>query len=112
VPADLKEKLFVPYGSIKDPVDTLEAAIRKALDRDGRIVHDGIQALLEKRQKRFLSRTLLEGLRFSLKSNEIASLMKEYKTVEDLLAAEPAEVFRKTGLQEYMISAIQGELRG
>jgi hypothetical protein len=38
--------------------------------------------------------------------------MKQYKTVEDLLAAEPAEVVRKTGLQEYVIPAIQGELRG
>jgi hypothetical protein len=103
----------VPYGSIKDPVDTLEAAIRKAFERDGRIVHDGIKDLLEKRQKRFLSRTLLEGLRRTrLESNEIANLMKEYKTVEDLLAAEPAEVVRKTGLQEYVIPAIQGELRG
>ena len=113
VPADLKQQLFVPYGSIKDPVETLEAAIRKAFERDGRIVHDGINALLAQRQKRFLSRTLLEGLRRTrLESNEIASLMKEYKTVEDLLAAEPAEVFRKTGLQEYVIPAIQGELRG
>lgn len=113
VPADLKEKLFVPYGSITDPVDTLETAIRKAFERDGRIVHDGIKTLLAQRQKRFLSRTLLEGLRRTrLESNEITSLMKEYKTVEDLLAAEAAEVFRKTGLQEYVIPAIQGELRG
>ncbi|MEH2306657.1 heat shock protein Hsp90 family protein [Nostoc sp.] len=113
VPADLKEKLFVPYSSIADPVETLEMAIRNAFERDGRIVHDGINALLGQRQKRFLSRTLLEGLRRTrLESNEIASLMKQYKTVEDLLAAEPAEVVRKTGLQEYVIPAIQGELKG
>ena len=112
VPADLKEKLFVPYGSIADPVETLEATIRKAFERDGKIIHDGINTLLAQRKKRFLSRTLLEGLRLNLKSNEIASLMKEYKTVEDLLAAEAAEVVRKTGLQEYVIQAIQGELRG
>jgi hypothetical protein len=47
-----------------------------------------------------------------LESNEIASLMKEYKTVEDLLAAEPAEGVRKTGLPEFVIPAIQGDLGG
>ncbi|MBD2681739.1 MULTISPECIES: ATP-binding protein [Nostoc] len=112
VPAALKEKLFVRYGSIKEPVETLEMAIRIAFERDGRIVHDGINALLAQRQKRFLSRMLLEALRFNLNSNEIASLMKDYKTVEDLLAAEPAEVAQKMGLQKYVIEAIQGELNG
>lgn len=103
----------MPYSSIADPVETLEMAIRNAFERDGRIVHDGINALLGQRQKRFLSRTLLEGLRRTrLESNEIASLMKQYKTVEDLLVAEPSEVVRKTGLQEYVIPAIQGELKG
>jgi Molecular chaperone, HSP90 family len=113
VPPDLKEKLFVPYGSIKDPVERLEAKIRSAFEQDGRIIHAGINALLTKRKKRFLSRTLLEGLRRTrLEANEMDSLMRHYKTVEDLLVADTAEIIRATGLPEFVLPALQGELRG
>lgn len=113
VPADLREKLFVPYGSIQEPVERLESAIREAFERDGRIVHEGINQLLARRQKRFLSRTLLEGLRRTrLETNEIARVMGQYQTVEDLLESDTAEIGRKTGLEEFVIQAIQAELRG
>jgi molecular chaperone HtpG len=111
VPADLKEKLYIPYGSLTDSVETLEAAIRSAFERDGRPTHDGILALVAQRQKRFLSRTLLEGLPHTrLGPQNIGGLMKHYTTVEDLLAAAPSEVARAAGLKEHVITAVLGEL--
>lgn len=65
VPADFKEKLFITYGSLKDPVDKIEADIRRAFERDGRIIHEGILEMLRKRKKSFLSRILLENLRIN-----------------------------------------------
>jgi hypothetical protein len=111
VPADLKEKLYVPYGSLTDSVEQLEAHIRSAFERDGRPTHDGIQGLMAQRQKRFLSRILLEGLRTRLNGKEIEGLMKHYQTVEELLAASPTAVARVAGLQEFLIQGIQGELK-
>lgn len=111
VPADLKEKLYVPYGSLEDPAEKLEEDIRGAFERDGRPIHDGIQSLLARRKKRFLSRTLLDGLRARLEQREIESLMKQFASVEDLLAVPPNEVARTAGLQEYIVLAIQGELK-
>jgi molecular chaperone HtpG len=112
VPADLKEKLYVPYGSLTDPVEKLEADIRSAFERDGRPTHDGILALVAQRKKRFLSHTLLAGLRHTrLGPKNIEGLMKHYATVEDLLAAALPQVARAAGLQEYVITAIQGELK-
>ena len=111
VPADLKEKLYVPYGSLSDPVEKLEEDVRGSFERDGRPIHEGIQALIAQRKKRFLSRTLLDSLRARLESKEIEGLMKHFATIEDLLAATSSDVARVADLQEYIILAIQGELK-
>jgi hypothetical protein len=111
VPADLKEKLYVPYGSLSDPIEKLEEDIRSAFERDGRLIHEGIQALLTQRRKRFLSRTLLEGLRARLELKEIEGLMKQFRTIEDLLATPSSNIAHSSGLQEYIVLAIQGELK-
>ncbi len=109
--ASFSSQIHTIYSSLNQSVEQLTSEIRLAFQRDGRIVHEGINALISHRQKRFLSRTLLENLpRTSLDSQEISSLLKHYTSVEDLLAAEPIAVARTTKLKEYVILALQGEI--
>lgn len=110
IPADLKDTLFIPYGSKSDPVDRIEEVIRSAFERDGRIVHNGIQGLISQRKKRFLSRSLLENLTTRLKISHIQNLMKAYSTIEDLTKAKPSEIMAITGLQEWFVESILKEL--
>lgn len=99
------------YSSLNQSVEQLTSEIRQAFQRDGRIVHEGINTLISHRQKRFLSRTLLESLpRTRLDSQEISSLLKHYTSVEDLLAAEPIAVARTTRLEEYVVLALRGAI--
>jgi len=107
--ASFSNQIHITYSELNQSVEQLTSEIRHAFERDGRIVHEGINALLSHRQKRYLSCTLLKNLpRTRLNSDEISSLLKHYTTVEDLLAAEPTAVSRATGLQEYVISALRG----
>jgi molecular chaperone HtpG len=112
VPADFKEKLFVRYGTLDDALDKLESDIRSAFEKDGRIAHDSIRALLAQRRKRFLSRVMLEDLGVRLKDEQITSLLKQYHTVEDVIEAVPAEIARVSTIPAHLVTAIQGELRG
>lgn len=109
--AGFSSYLPITYGSLNDSFQKLVTDIGKNFYRDGRIIHSGVYTLLYQRTKRFLSRTLLENLRrTSLKSGEIISLLKHYTTIEDLLATDPMQVTRTTGLPEYMIMALRGAL--
>ena len=109
--ASFSSQIHTIYSSLNLSVEQLTSEIRQAFQRDGRIVHEGINTLISHRQKRFFSRTLLENLpRTRLDSQEISSLLKHYTSVEDLLAAEPIEVARNTGLEEYVILALRGAI--
>ena len=109
--ASFSSQIHTIYSSLNQSVEELTSEIGQAFQRDGRIVHEGINTLLSHRQKRFLSRTLLENLpRTRLHSQEISSLLKHYTSVEDLLAAEPIAVSRATRLQEYVILALRGAI--
>lgn len=109
--ASFSNQIHITYSELNQSVEQLASEIRQAFERDGRIVHEGINALMYHRQKRYLSRTLLENLpRTRLDSQEISNLLKHYTTVEDLLAVEATEVFRATGLQEYVILALRGAI--
>ena len=109
--ASFSNQIHITYSSLNQSVEQLAWEIRQAFERDGRILHEGINALISHRQKRFLSRTLLENLpRTRLDSDEISNLLKHYTTVEDLLAAEPTAVSRATRLQEYVILALRGAI--
>jgi HSP90 family molecular chaperone len=110
--ADFNENLFITYGSLNDPAEKLESAIRSAFERDGRIIHEGITRLIDERKKRFLSRTLLANLMIRLNDKEIAVIMKEYTTVEDFLAVDPKELGRRLSLKDYVVQALLGELTG
>lgn len=111
VPADFRETLFVLYGTLNDPPAVLEADIRAAFERDGRIIHAGIKHLLAQRTKHFLSRTLVEDLSIRLKPEQMNSLMNQYHTIEDLLAAAETDIARACGLAAWQIQAIRGELQ-
>jgi len=112
MPADLKEKLRIQYGSLKEPIEIIESQIRSELERDGRPTHDGILALMNQRKKKFLSRTMIDGLKYAkLQQNEVEKLLKNYITLEDLVDAPPNEVASITGLKEFIIPPIQGELK-
>ena len=109
--ASFSNQIHITYSSLNQSVEQLAWEIRQAFERDGRILHEGINALISHRQKRFLSRILLENLpRTRLDSQEISSLLKHYTSVEDLLAAEPIAVARTTGLEEYVILALRGAI--
>jgi hypothetical protein len=109
--ASFSSQIQITYSSLDRSVEQLASEIHQAFERDGRIVHEGINALISHRQKRYLSRTLLENLpRTRLDADEISNLLKHYTTVEDLLAAEPTAVSRATRLQEYVIVALQGAI--
>src|SRR4028119_1645596 len=109
--ASFSSQIHTIYSSLNQSVEQLTSEIRQAFQRDGRIVHEGINTLISHRQKRFLSRTLLENLpRTRLDSQEISSLLKHYTSVEDLLAAEPIAVARTTKLEEYVILALRGAI--
>lgn len=111
VPADLQEKLYIYYDALDTSVENLEAKIREAFERDGRPIHDDLRTLVNQRKKRFLSRMLLSGLRTQLRPKELEGMLKNYATVEDLLAAAPTDIIKATGLDEYLVVAIQGELK-
>lgn len=109
VTASFSNQIHITYSSLNQSVEQLASEIRHAFERDGRIVHEGINALISHRQKRFLSRTLLESFhRTRLDYQEISRLLKNYTTVEDLLFAEPAVVSRAIGFPEYVALALQG----
>jgi len=109
--ASFSSQIHTIYSSLNQSVEQLTSEIRQAFQRDGRIVHEAINTLISHRQKRFLSRTLLENLpRTRLDSQEISSLLKHYTSVEDLLAAEPIAVARTAGLEEYVILALRGAI--
>ena len=109
--ASFSSQIHTIYSSLNQSVEQLTSEIRQAFQRDGRIVHEGINTLMSHRQKRFLSRTLLENLpRTRLDSQEISSLLKHYTSVEDLLAAEPIAVARTTKLEDYVILALRGAI--
>ncbi len=109
--ASFSSQIHTIYSSLNQSVEQLTSEIRQAFQRDGRIVHEAINTLMSHRQKRFLSRTLLENLpRTRLDSQEISSLLKHYTSVEDLLAAEPIAVARTTKLEEYVILALRGAI--
>jgi hypothetical protein len=112
VPADIKDKLFVPYKSLSDPPQELEKSIRGFFERDGRPVHDDIEKLVKQRKKRFLSRTLLEQMHIKLEDREIREILNQFETVEDVLACEPRGIEAKTNLVDWKVAALCGELKG
>lgn len=111
IPADFKENLFITYGEIADQTSEIERSIRRSLEKDGRIVHDGVLSLLKHRKKRFLSRTALENCPVKLSENQYSPLLGEYSTVDDFIQAAAVDVQTRTGIEEYLVQAIQGVLR-
>jgi len=66
--------------------------------------------LLDQRRQKFLSRTLLRSLE-RLKELEIDALTASYRYVEELVAADSAEVAKRTNLRERVVLAVQDELQ-
>jgi hypothetical protein len=110
VPADLREKLRIEYGSLQDSPSELVKAIRGSLERDGRVAHDNVKTLLAQRKKRFLSRKFLENAQVRLDRKQIDGIRAHYTTVEDFLTADSAVAARKSGTPEFVVSALRGEL--
>ncbi|ACZ88466.1 ATP-binding protein [Streptosporangium roseum] len=106
VPSDLKEKLYIPYGSPSDGVEELAAAIRRAVERDGQSSHEGIGRLVAARSRRHLSATLLRSLDVRLTDAEVSALRRICTTVEDLLTQDQAALAERTGLRPYKVNAI------
>ena len=111
VPSDLREKLRIEYGSLQDSMHQLTDELRNGIEKDGRIVHEQLRNLLAQRRRRFLSSKLLRTLHVRLQEAQLDSLLRQFRTVEEFLGAEPAEVQRLTGLQHFLAQALQGELR-
>jgi molecular chaperone HtpG len=110
IPADVGTKLYVSYSSLKDSVEAIEKQIREAFEQGGRSRSDEIQGLLDQRRQKFLSRTLLRSLE-RLKELEIDALTASYRYVEELVAADSAEVAKRTNLRERVVLAVQDELQ-
>jgi molecular chaperone HtpG len=110
VPADLRDKLRIEYNATSDSKEHLVSDIRSSLEREGRIVHDQINNLLAQRKKRFLSKKLLENAQVRLQPGQLESIMKNYSTVEDFLAADASTITRRTGVPDFLLLAIRGEL--
>lgn len=111
VPADLKEKLYIDYTSLSDSFDNLAAELRSKFERDGRPIHKGLKDLLSQQKQRYLSRKLLENLGVRVDNKSIETLRSNYKTIEELLKADKLDVIQQTGLKDYLVEAMIGELK-
>jgi hypothetical protein len=111
IPSDLRDMLRFDYGSINNAVGVLAAGIRKGLEFDGRPSHVGIRTLLERRNKRFLSRTSLRQLRVALTDQEQTTFLRRFGYVEDLAASSATDIAQATGMSTHIAVAILGELR-
>jgi predicted nucleotide-binding protein len=113
LPADLEGIKYVSYGSLADGTESLAGQLRAELLREGKLIHEGIQALLSRRTKRFLSRLMLQhDVSVKLQPKQMDDLMGGYATVEDLLAADPGECARLARIRQAQVQAIQDDLRG
>lgn len=110
IPADFRENLYVPYGSLTDSGEEIEKRIRSSFERDGRPTHDGILSLIKQRRQRFLSRTILENLHVKLDDQSIGSLLGNYKTIEMLIDSDRKHIEKKAKLPSFIVTAMIGEL--
>ena len=111
VPADIKDRIHIPYSRPEDSPDEIEAAIRTALAVDGRPKNEGVALLLERRTKRYLSGGLLRTADVvKLTREQINTLCGHFKTVEDLLGKTPEVISAETQLALHIIQAVHGEL--
>lgn len=111
VPSDLSAELYVPYGGLGDPPEVLESAIRERFVKDGRPRDAGMRALLDKREKLYLSRTLLQDLPVHLGEEALARILGRYSTIDDLLAAPTEDLAAHAGVRPELLSATQAIIR-
>lgn len=109
-PADLRDKLRIPYGSLSDRVEEIERAIRGMLERNGEIVHGDIEKLNAQRKARYLSASLLHNLPLNLSERDISAIRKSYSTIEDILNADPDEMKHQLPLKPYLVDGLRSEL--
>jgi molecular chaperone HtpG len=112
IPADVKDNLVVTYGGPEETSQAIEESIRKAFERDGRIIHEDILSLIKKRSKRFLSRTAIDSSPVKLDGGQCEALLRYYTTVEDFLETPPDDVSAATKIEKYIVTALQEALRG
>ncbi len=111
VPSDFKEKLYIEYGALSDTLDTIVKSIKRALQQDGRPIHEGITKLMSMRRKRFLSKTLLSNLNFRMNEEAQEAILRVYQNLEDLLSVSAEQASRETKLPTYIVQAVQGAIR-
>ena len=112
VPADLKQQLFLTYGMVTEPVEKIENDLRGQLEKDGRIINAGLQSLISRRRKRFLSRTLVDGLSTRLEAGQINALMGNFKLVDDLIRCSAADLGSRCKMPVDVANALMTELNG
>jgi molecular chaperone HtpG len=110
VPADLKSELYIPYGDISDQKSVIEQTIRSCLERDGRLIHDGIASLVSQRSRKALSKTVIGGLSYRLGEDEISSVLRNFDTLEEFVSTPRERIAKITGLKSYGVDALLGEL--
>lgn len=91
-PVDFGDKLIFHYTDRNSDPEDIAEEIKRDMIEDRRLTNGNIAKLLEKRRKRFLSRTILENLETPLKSEQISKIMGRFKTVEDFLEADGASL--------------------
>lgn len=110
-PVDFGDRLTFSYGSREDSSELIAKQIKDQLFKEGRLVHAALKELKETRKKRFLSRTLLEGLReIVLRDDVIEMICRKFATVEDFLDAEEGKL-GTLGISERILNYIREELR-
>jgi HSP90 family molecular chaperone len=111
VPADIAGRMRIRYGSPSDTPEALEKAIRQGIENKGETAHQGIFDLLFQRRKRFLSRTLLASSIVKLSDEQITAIRRRFNSIEDFVIESSDAVATATGLQKYIIEALQHQLQ-
>jgi molecular chaperone HtpG len=105
-PADLKDRIYVEYNLPSENSPNRTKELPEQLRRKFKQI-DSIDKLLERRNKRYLSVTLLKqtfGQRIT--SDEATNLSKRFQTIEELENASDKEI-KEAGIDECIIPMIK-----
>jgi molecular chaperone HtpG len=110
IPADLRAQLHIPYGRIDDSVDEIVASIRSSIERNGSPSHLDTQKLLAGKRKRALTRTLFAQIRYRLRDDEVAQMLRRFANLEVLLSASASQIASAVGMKEADAEAFRTSL--
>lgn len=110
-PVDFGDRLTFSYGSRADSSELIAKQIKDQLFKDGRLAHAALKELKKTRKKRFLSRSLLEGLQdAALRDDAIETICHKFVTVEDFLDAKEGQL-ETLGVKKSILQYIREELQ-